>query len=251
MKLFDKNKKKTEALVRLLQYASIDPNQSIQEIVRITQNRWLQKKRKQNNHDKKPLDTQLRGLFAHVGMVDALFPAHKSYDYILLLGSDVPDMEQRISFLSELIKNGISASQVIVLCSDRPLYDYEKKYTKTITECQMVQELISKTNTKGWSHIKYCQVFGKTDADGWHQRATTEDTVKAWLATKPQPGTVLIISQQPYIGRQHAVMETYLKNGWEIETVGPQLATDFTLEDMLDTLARWLYQDYYNCLNRK
>lgn len=246
MTLINKDQTISKSLIVFLRYFSIDPNQSIQEIVHQTQQLWLQSLRKQNKQHKKPLAPELLALFTSLGMINAINPSQRKYDYILLLGSDEPDMRHRISFLSELIKNGIIASKIIVLCSNRPLYDYEKKCTQAGTECQMIQELLSTIDMKNWPAIEYCQAYGKTNNNGSHLRATTEDTAKSWLATNPKPGICLIISQQPYIGRQHAVMEAHLKNDWRIETIGPQLAADFTLEDMLDTLARWLYQEQKN-----
>jgi hypothetical protein len=246
MKLIDKDQSVSESLAKLLKHFSIDAHKPLQEIVRITQPFWLQKKREQNTQDKTLLDTKLRALFTNMGMVNAIYPVHKNYDYILLLGSDEPDMKARIAFLNEQIKKGISASRFIVLTSDRPLYDYEKSQTNAGTEQQMIQELIAQLNPEHWHQLEYCQANGKTNADGFHQRATTEDTIKTWLATKPSPGNCLVISQQPYIGRQNAVLKMYLHNGWKFETVGPQLDAQFTLEDMLDTLARWVYQEYQN-----
>lgn len=249
MKLIRSNQTLSDSLVQILDNFSIDTSQPIEEIVRITQHLWLQKKRKQNIHEKTALDKQMRDLFVRVGMVNALYPTHKNYDYILLLGSDVPDMQARIAFLDELIKKGVTAFQLIVLSSDRPLYDYEMPYKNARSEQEMIQALLEKTDTQKWPKIFFCSAYGKTDSQGTHQRATTEDTVKAWLATYPRAGTCLVISQQPYSGRQHAVMEAYLKDGWSVETVGPQLAPDFKLEDMLDTLARWLYQEFRNIKN--
>lgn len=246
MKLLNQNHKVSESLAQLLTYFSINPHHPLDTIVYITQKRWLQACRKQNLYHKTLVTSEQLSLFADLKMVNAIYPVLQKYDYILLLGSDMPDMRERIIFLDEQLKKGIQATKVVVLCSDRPLYDYEKEYTQTHTECQMIKELISKTNTSNWPLIEYCQAIGKTHADGSHQRATTEDTVKTWLVKNHTPGNCLIISQQPYVGRQQAVAQAHLKNNWHIETVGPQLAQDFTLEDMLDTLARWLYQEYQN-----
>lgn len=244
MKLFNTDRQLSLAFKKLLNYFSINSTQSLPQLVDFTQKAWLVSGRKQSQRNQTLLSPELKSIFTDLGMVNAQYPKQQQYDYILLLGSDVPDMRDRLAFLNDLIKKGVCASKIVVLCSDRPLYDYERKFTSARTECQMAYELISKMDQIKWPIVEYCHAYGKTDADGTHQRATTDDTVKAWLATKPKSGNCLVISQQPYIGRQHAVMQTYLKNSWTIETVGPQLATDFTLEDMLDTLARWLYQEY-------
>jgi hypothetical protein len=246
MKLVDKNHVVSDPLKKIVSYFSIDSAQPLEKLIQETQQCWLLKKRKQDSLGKTILTQQQRALFADLGMVNAIFPIYKKYDYILLLGGDLPDMNQRISFLDQLLKNGMTAGALIILCSDRPLYDYEKQLTHATNEVQMIQELISDLDVSFWPVITYCQAFGKAAADGSHRRATTEDTVNAWLSQNAACGNCLVISQQPYIGRQHAVMEAYLKDGWTIETVGAALAADFYLEDMLDTLARWLYQEYQN-----
>lgn len=246
MQLFDKGQKISKSFSQLLTHFSINPHHSLQELVHITQKQWLQQKRKQNASHKTPINGYLRKLFTDLQMVNAIYPTRTIYDYILLLGSDLQDMKQRIAFLDAQIKNGIRAGKIIVLCSDRPLYEYETPHTRAHTECQMIEELIAKMPRHNWPAVDFCESYGKLNADGHHQRATTEDTIKTWLTKQPNPGSCLIISQQPYIGRQNAVLHKYLHNSWKFETIGPQLAADFTLEDMLDTLARWLYQEYQN-----
>ena len=71
-------------------------------------------------------------------------------------------------------------------------------------------------------------------------RAETLDTVKAWLATKPAPGPVLAVSNQPFIGYQHEAVQKALPKQFPVETIGAGLAdSDANIGVLLDDIARW------------
>ncbi|HSW74224.1 MAG TPA: hypothetical protein VLG71_03635, partial [Candidatus Limnocylindria bacterium] len=80
-------------------------------------------------------------------------------------------------------------------------------------------------------------------ANGSLVRPTTGDVVTAWLATKPQPGSCLCISNQPYVGYQDAVVATLVPSTFTTETVGPVLEQPEKIAVVLDSVARWLYQE--------
>ena len=82
----------------------------------------------------------------------------------------------------------------------------------------------------------------KTDM-GVLRRPNTSDTIKEWLATNPTAGSVLLFSNQPYVGYQHACMKTYIPSTFEVETVGESASTQEKIAILFDTLARWLYQE--------
>jgi hypothetical protein len=76
------------------------------------------------------------------------------------------------------------------------------------------------------------------------RRATTGDTIIDWLATSPAHGDCLFISNQPYVGYQDSVMRTYIPHSFgSLETCGPQASNTTRNSDILDDLARFLYQE--------
>ena len=85
-----------------------------------------------------------------------------------------------------------------------------------------------------------------TKPEGTVRRATTGDTIIDWHKTKPQPGTCLFISSQPYVKYQDAVIQSLLPQNFIVETVGSGIKNPSTVDvnGCLDTLARRLYQEY-------
>ena len=76
------------------------------------------------------------------------------------------------------------------------------------------------------------------------RRPNTEDTVEEFLKLKPKPGSYLVISNQPFILRQHSVMKSLLPRGFKIETVGYGVKSDsLNISLILDAFARLLYQE--------
>jgi hypothetical protein len=83
-----------------------------------------------------------------------------------------------------------------------------------------------------------------SEESGILRRPLTADTLSAWLATNPTPGTCLAISNQPYVAYQQTVLKTLLPSDFSVQTVGA--ATSEPTEKisiMLDTLARILFQE--------
>ena len=80
-------------------------------------------------------------------------------------------------------------------------------------------------------------------SNGGAIRPNTGDTIKLWLTKTKPTGSVLAISNQPYVGYQHAVLKTFVPKEMSIETVGPKPSTSASSDLLLDTLARWLYQE--------
>ncbi len=263
----------TRGLKQVLAFFSINPHQPIESIIRITQEKWLRGPiERWQIAQKTPITPQVHQLFSEIGMISALYPTAKHYDYILLLGSDYEGTRARINFLRILLANGIQTKQIVAIGSDRPLDINELRSNSSIgtTEIEMIKKLLesdeSFARSGRWSakrewrplhsapsdplsrrtergNVTFIEAKGKTLADGTFKRATTADTFNAWLASAPKPGSCLLISDQPFIGYQNAVAHSLLKNFWNITTVGPAIDNQTTLEDLLDTLARWLYQE--------
>ncbi len=80
------------------------------------------------------------------------------------------------------------------------------------------------------------------------KRPTTGDTIKLWLTELAPQGKILAISNQPYVGYQHAVLKSFVPKELLVETVGPKTAV-VNSDIVVDNLARWLYQE--NLLQKK
>ena len=179
-----------------------------------------------------------------------ILPKSKEYDYILINGSTIGNMRERVNTLIRLVNNQdvlISPkTKIIFLTGERELTAAEKSESGLESENQgarFVWEAVDLPEILRSSTIEF--IFGAKKEGA--SRATTHDTVDAWIATNPTPGTCLSISSQPFVYYQEITMQNALKNyqGFFIEGVGFDYDDENYFQNhisiYLDNLARTLY----------
>lgn len=183
---------------------------------------------------------QLMPLLIDLGMIYGVYPKKKHYDYIIIHGALLSTMEKRIAFLEKIIPE-LTYQKIYFITGPRKL-DKNIEIINCDTEDQAAQILINRSSLKGKIELVSATKFAGP-------RPTTKDTIEKWLETKPKSGTILAISNNPFIPFQDAVFKAVLKKeGWmknkynTLETVGPP-ATNFALNTLLDSLARTLYSE--------
>ncbi len=97
---------------------------------------------------------------------------------------------------------------------------------------------------KTWEAIPFVYVdtpMQKTE-NGILRRPNTQDTINEWLTRyNPKPGSILALSNQPFVGYQDAVLRKYLPPNFVIDTVGDVDWEDEGVATILDSLTRWIY----------
>jgi hypothetical protein len=194
-----------------------------------------------------------------------------TYDYALLLGGLYQRVVYRLQYLIDLWNQGIRFKHIILLGSERPLNEgvepldsiLDPDPTKISLRPGWIAPSAEKVKTEmDIMKIAYDQldmpsdmraipaVFSNTPmqlmTDGSQRRPTTSDTIKTWLSTNPKPGSCLVISSQPHVGYQDAVVRTYLPTDFTVDTVGTASKTTVYTQkcgEYLDAIARWLYQE--------
>ncbi len=216
---------------------------------------------------------KLLAMFKASGVLKEVLPTIESPDYILIMGSTIPSMRSRIMFLDRLVREGKlhlhPKTKLVFLTGDRPLF---KSETKEI--------LLNPAPFPRRSHWKAPEKLPDNERDLspflWGQlalspqllhitplhvkalkkkntkRATTADTVEAFVHDyNPQSGSVLVISENPFIMYQCLVSKTLFLTkgltGFAFEGAGifkpyHDLDQDVRLGVLLDNLARTLYQ---------
>lgn len=244
--------KKTD-LEKVLSITGVTYDGTASDLVKKTQKAWLSQRGKEYweldpmHEDKRE---QLLPLFKNMWLVDEWINQKFTYDYILFQGAWVGyGLEERIETLKKLLGIPIHAQEIVILSGSRLL---------TVTEKKLLTE-------RGWKDIPatevelYPRLFTEyrlpvddmviVDArstqqkDGSWYRPTTADAVKKWLTSRPtpQPGTALVISNQPFCNFEHLAFESLLPKGFIIRTVGKAAAADTPVAVYLDTIARALY----------
>lgn len=249
--ILDINNKPSLVLQKILELENIDPRLSFKDIITATQKEWLRPTDSERWHlheNKNEVEQEkLKKLFAKAGMIDAITPAGKKYDYVLFMGGDIHGMRERLDFLTHLVKNGINAKEFIFITAERPLdADHEiaqLKNKQLKTEYDLLEFQYKQSELPSILHTQptYINTPNKM-MNGKTYRATTPDGFIEWLKINPKPGSALVISSQPLICYQNAVTLTLLPK-FTIESVGPESSTTVTTSEYFDTLARWLYQE--------
>jgi hypothetical protein len=119
------------------------------------------------------------------------------------------------------------------------------------TECEMMKVILAQTKLPIDMKNILVVVVNSPQVkmpNGAARRATTADTISDWLKTSPAaPGKCLFVSNQPYVGYQNSVVQLLLPEKFTSDTVGVKVDNleSVNVNVCLDTLVRWLYQEFY------
>ena len=191
----------------------------------------------------------------------------KKYEYAIVLGSTFSNFLTRLAKLLRIYNEGTRFKKLIIHTGARPLdptkesknilfnhsngeVPIRKDWQPTqvpLTEADMVRMVLDRAELpagfKDSVKIDIIDAPMQKNKDGSLRRPNTGDVVKLWLSQGIQPGTVLAITNQPYVLYQHAVLKTLLPTTFNIETAGSAIKSPIHVGIILDSLARWLYQE--------
>ncbi len=246
-KVLLENHRPTGALTTLLERHHIN-SLKLPIIIQKTQKLWLRQPNQERWDLEKTTTKSLQSLFTDLGMTQACLPTQKHYNYAVLMGASVDRMQLRLQFLLEQCQNGLAFDQFVVLTGMRSLNDQEFDRIPKLggniqdikTEADAIRYLLEWTPLPAafrqipWLIVEAPMIQGK--------RPNTASTALAWLANNPSPGSVIAISNQPYIGYQSTSLQTVLPKTFTVEVIGRQANENIPDSVYLDNLARWLFQ---------
>jgi hypothetical protein len=158
-------------------------------------------------------------------------------------------MKSRLQFLIDLWDEGVLLHEIVWLTGDRPLDPRIDELTdRCKTESEAAHIIWEEANLpKQMKNLPV--VFIEVPMKQGEKRPNTEDTLIAWLKKVKEPCSALFVSDQPFIGYQFAVVKGNLPDTIDFEVVGK--GADPTSHPRaaaitLDSIARWIYQDYLN-----
>ena len=213
---------------------------------------------------------------------DILPPDGAEYSYILLNGSTVQNMRQRLNTLVKMVESGYlkisEKTKIVFLSGDRDLFPEETTDVLDNPGPFLINESWVKpeypTSEAGaaqwiWSqsrlpevlrscHITFVNAPKKEilGADGSVKlmRPSTDDTVKTWIeVNSPEPGRCFSVSSQPFVNYQTRTIysifkqKKLLERGFVVEGGGYDTYRDESFYDYilvyLDNLARRIYTE--------
>ena len=172
-----------------------------------------------------------------MGMINAVMPQKSHYDYVIIHGALMDTMQERIDFFKK-IRPFVTYKQIVFLSGKRMLDPVKEKLA---IECGL------KTEAEGAGYLMLKNGFPNAvivDAVKFKGvRPNTQDTVDAWLETKPMPGKILAISNNPYVQRQDLILRHSVGKDFELDTVGSKAKNGTLLAVFFDELARLIYAE--------
>jgi len=224
----------------------------------VTQKHWLRKEGTERWNLKDSADmqrnTELREILTLLDLLAERTPSKTEYEYALLQGALQSRVETRMDYLIALWGRGIRCNQIVVLGGQRPLMKDREPLATTLsegaTEFDMMMEVIAASRESWPDDMKKFPIIEintpmQTKPEGGTRRPNTADTFRHWQEEhKPEPGSVLAISNQPYVDYQHAVARAQLPDAFSVETVGHTASKHELNSVILDSIARRIYAGY-------
>jgi hypothetical protein len=187
--------------------------------------------------------TELLPYLEQLGFVNAVAPMPGLYDYFIIFGFATSDMKNQFDYITPFIQsNTVRGKNVILLTSSLPLPEQFKRYHFGETEAAMMCGLFKQSILSG--KPSQCIEVPMIVEHNKMRRPTTQDTIEAWLATRPVPGSCLALSAQPFIRRQSSLLEALLPSSFTMTPAGPEAEHDMPIGLYLDELARALHQEF-------
>jgi hypothetical protein len=226
-------------------------NSSLPTLVDKTQKLFLRPSSKERWEIGSPYENskeELLPVFIQLGLVREIKASGIHYTYGLVLGATFERVHERLNFLLSEWERGVRFDKLVFLTGERKLSEKEQtdlaQFTDKLIRTESEMMLWVYNSAKLPPEIKALPfIVINAPAQPGAPRATTKDTILAWLEQNPQPGPVLVASSQPYINYQHTVLSTFLPEKFYLESIGPAAPFTTTVGEYLDTIARWLYQE--------
>jgi hypothetical protein len=271
--LLDSTNRPTDELTQLLRTLNINHDETLSTIVPETQKQWLRqfgKERWQVEEVFHAHKEAIRDSAFKLGLINEIAPSQRTYKYAMILGASLTRTRTRLAYLVNLWRNGVKFDCIYCLGSERPLDQaieseekmldpnngemqfkphWQKPSKLPTTEFEMTEFVYEQSDLPEDFRaipIQFINSPMRTTKNGTLTRPTTGDTIIDWLATKPEHGDCLFISNQPFVGYQDSVMRTYMPADFGfMETCGSAAQENPQNQNLifLDTLARFLYQE--------
>lgn len=273
--LDDEEGNPSEPLLKILGAFGIYCSREWPEVIEATQTHFLRDPlRERWDMDLWNIDRSyaMYQLFCPLKMNKTFESSKLHYDYAVILGATLQVCRKRFDYLKKEWQRGVRFDELVILGSERPLvpafegeeqlfnpessaYPFKQRWTFRAevpkTECEMLQLIFAQLELpEGWKEMPVHFINAPMkEEEGSLKRPNTKDTFVEWLKIHPKPGSCLMISSQPFIGRQDSVARQVLQTTFNVETIGPGFDfEDFQKEPraigiLLDELARWIHQE--------
>lgn len=217
--LLTKNFDLSPEFKNFLEFLQIDPKEydTVEHAHQYCQEHFLRPKGVERNniipHKLEPLYEKLEPYFESMKMIEAIQPQGR-YEYLCFNGQSLAQMRRQMEFITKH-KKSISYDKIVFAAGERkisnidegdPLYGRDDVKLETDGAQLLLNQYFPGENGE--------VVHATTEGTNF-VRPNTHSTIVEWLKSKPEPGSILMVSNNPFIGYQYLIwFKTLAEFGW-------------------------------------
>ncbi|MCH9631442.1 MAG: hypothetical protein S4CHLAM37_14650 [Chlamydiia bacterium] len=252
-----------KALLKELGYSS---EYDLDSVYAYTKKHWMQfpKNRWEFSNIHEDKRNKLFESFSKLNLIDKIEAKKTHYDLAAIHGATLPRIRNRIAYLIKEWEKGTRFDKVVFLTGprtllssseskehllaasqelpfakdatlDRELPVNETQMAKFIYESAKLPEGMKKLPVEYvCADIKSAHLFA-------HITPTTSDTILTFLENQPKEKKILLVSNQPYVMYQDLIAKYFLKDEYEVETIGDKARDKIEVSALLDNIAKCLF----------
>lgn len=248
------------ALIERLLVQAVDPLPELKTeveclgwIVAYTQQHWLRSPGTERWElvASEPSNTAVLELLNNSALIVEQPPLQSHYDHVLLMSAFESVFLRRIDYFSRLVQGGLSFGKVVLLGGERrldPLHETAaiQWLGPDAREIEMLahhaQRMSEREDHIAGLEFIQCSTAYVADAAGGLRRPNTDDTVVRWSEQMYEGGSVLCLSNQPFVHYQTSVVRSVLGPQTVVHGAGPATEPDtLNLQIVFDAAARLLF----------
>lgn len=238
----------SSSLVDLFKFLNVKNIKTAKEANEYAQQNFLRPKGIERQMQKPhPLESKFNKavpILKSMKMIDAI-PASGHFDYLAFNGQSLPQMRYQVEFIKH---SDVTFNQIVFATGSRNLKAVFDKNDPLFGVIHNEHDAAKYLLKEYFPNSKSIVLNATTDK---LPRPNTKTTVDAWMQTNPQPGSILMVSNNPYIGYQYLTWYGVLKkNGWFEKGGSLTMCGDHQREEkrnrlavILDNVARTLFTE--------
>jgi hypothetical protein len=206
---------------------------------------WIEENTVENTNNLKTL-----------GFIDKVVPAIDNPDIVVVFGASNAIMQNRINYLEKLYTTGFVFQKVVLLSGERYVKEgldgtienlqnialkYKLNFEK-LTEMTLLEEIYLNSPVNN-NIIPFISI---DTPKGDLSRPTTFTTLlkfSDWLSSEPDIGNIILVSNQPYVQYQEAIVSEVLKsaNNLQFQVIGDEFVLKNNIQTPVEALGTFIY----------
>jgi hypothetical protein len=208
----------------------------------------------------------LRSLFEQLGLVNSIDQVSlKKYKYAIVPGGFIGAMCSRINYLKKFWEEGVRFEKIIILTGQRDFVtdDYSmpsnvkcEKNDLHKTESEAIKFVFDKIDLPADMKelpVTFVDTPKQKMKDGSLRQPFTQDKIRDWSSTNPEPGDCLVVCNQPYVRVLDNEFYNLLSKEFQtIEVVGYAVNRKYeSVSFWFQALSWWLCEEKIRLDNQK